>query len=152
MIDKNYIGQRLARHTVEVEKGQLRFFAKATGQTDSVYFDETAARSAGHRSLPVPPTFLFCLEMASPKPRAMYELLSIDISRVLHGEQRFVYHRQACAGDRLSFEPTVADIYHKKGGALEFVVRETRVEMEGGVHVADLRSVIVVRNGKVAVA
>jgi acyl dehydratase len=50
------------------------------------------------------------------------------------------------AGDTLTFEQRIADIYYKKGGALEFVVRETRVSNQHGVHVADLHAVTVVRH------
>ena len=146
MIDKKYIGTKLTPFSVEIEKGQLRAFAKATGQTDPVYLDENAARAAGHRSLPIPPTFLFCLEMASPRPQEVYALLGIDYARVLHGEQHFVYHHPVFAGDTLSFAPVITDIYDKKDGALGFVVWETRVEAEDGTPVADLRSVMVVRH------
>lgn len=146
MIDKSHIGAVISRHSAEVEAGRLRFFAKATGQTDARYVDEEAAAAAGYPALPVPPTFLFCLEMEAPNQRATMELLDIDIGRVLHGEQRFVYHRMAFAGERLTIESRIADIYEKKGGALEFVVRETRVIDAQEKPVADLRSVIVVRN------
>jgi acyl dehydratase len=148
MIDKNYIGHQLPRYSVQVERGQLRFFAKATGQLDPVYSDEAAARAAGHPALPVPPTFLFCLEMDAPNPAALRELLGIDLGKVLHGEQNFNYHALAYAGDTLSFEQRIADIYDKKNGALEFVVRETRVTNQHGALVAELRGVTVVRNGQ----
>ena len=146
MIDTRHIGAVVARHSVEVEAGRLRFFAKAIGQADPVYSDVDAARAAGHPALPVPPTFLFCLDMDQPNPRATMELLGIDIGRVLHGEQRFDYHRMAYAGERLHFETRVADIYAKKGGAMEFVVRETVVTNAAGEPVANLRGTIVVRN------
>jgi len=150
MIDRSFVGHALAPFSVEVEKGALRFFAKATGQTDPVYVDMAAARNAGHPGLPVPPTYLFCLEMAAPNPAALRELLAIDISRVLHGEQQFIYHAMAYAGDVLHFEQRIADIYDKKGGALEFVVRETRVSRQSDAAtsalIAELRAVTVVRN------
>jgi acyl dehydratase len=130
-----------------VEAGRLRFFAKATGQTDPVYTDTAAARDAGHRDLPVPPTFLFCLEMEGPNPAAIRELLGLDYRRLLHGEQHFSYHAMAHAGDVLSFEQRIDDIYDKKGGALEFVVRLTRVSNQHAQLVAELRSVTVMRNG-----
>ena len=129
-----------------VEAGRLRFFAKATGQTDPVYLDDTAARAAGHPGLPVPPTFLFCLEMESPDPAAIRNLLGMDYRRLLHGEQGFTYHRPAHAGDVLRFEQRIADIYDKKNGALEFVERITRITNQCGEHVADLRAVTVLRN------
>lgn len=146
MIDTKHIGTVLSRHAVDVEAGRLRFFAKATGQTDPRYTDVGAAAAAGYPSLPVPPTFLFCLEMDAPNPRAAIELLGIDIGRILHGEQSFRYHRMAFAGERLHLEMRIADIYEKKGGALGFVVRETRVTDANGEPVADLRGVVVVRN------
>ena len=49
-------------------------------------------------------------------------------------------------GDTLRLESKVSDIYDKKGGALEFVVKDTRVTNQLGEHVADLHAVIVVRH------
>jgi acyl dehydratase len=147
MIDKQYIGHKLPVFSARVETGRLKFFAKAIGQTDPVYSDEAAALAAGWPGLPVPPTFLFCLEMEAPNPGALRELLAIDITKVLHGEQRFTYHAPCHAGDTLSFEQRITDIYQKKGGLLEFVVRETRVTNQHGAHVADLNATTVVRHG-----
>ena len=146
MIDRQYIGHAMPSFEVLVEKGRLHFFAKATGQTDPVYWDEVAARAAGHPALPVPPTFLFCLEMASPDPAAIRHLLGMDYRRLLHGEQGFTYHSLAYAGDVLRFEQRIENIYDKKGGALEFVLRKTRVTKQRGKPVADLRTVTVLRN------
>lgn len=147
MIDRRHIGHALPPFEVEVEKGRLRFFARATGQTDAIYIDESAARDAGHPGLPVPPTFLFCLEMESPNPAAIRELLGMDYRSLLHGEQGFSYHAMAYAGDTLRFQQRIDDIYDKKGGALEFVVRKTRVSNQRDELVAELRCVTVVRNG-----
>ena len=147
MIDRKYIGHTMPAFEVDVEKGRLRFFAKATGQTDPVYTTEAAALEAGHPGLPVPPTFLFCLEMDAPDPAAIRNLLKLDYKRLLHGEQGFAYHRMAYAGDRLRYQQRIEDIYEKKGGALEFVLRTTHVSNQRGEHVADLRSVTVMQNG-----
>lgn len=147
MLDRQYIGHTTPKFSATVEKGRLRFFAKAIGETDPVYTDEAAAQAAGHPGLPVPPTFLFCLEMESPDPAAIRNLLGLDYRRLLHGEQGFTYHRMAYAGDVLSFEQRIEDIYDKKGGALDFVLRKTRVTNQRGEHVADLRTVTVQRNG-----
>jgi acyl dehydratase len=146
MIDRQHIGRTFAASHAEVEKGRLRFFAKAIGETDPVYTDEAVARAAGHASLPVPPTFLFSLEMEKAEPFAWMDEIGMDLTRILHGEQSFTYHRMACAGDTLTFESRVADIYDKKNGALTFVVREVKVTDQRGAHVADLRSSIAHRN------
>ncbi len=146
MIDKKHIGKVVADFRTSAAASQLRFFAKATGETRPIYTDEAAARDAGHPGLPLPPTFLFSLELANP-PTGWREELGIKVERILHGEQTFTYHRMAYAGDNLHFKTTITDIYDKKGGALEFVVRETRVTNQDGEPVADLRSVLVQRNG-----
>jgi acyl dehydratase len=145
MIDKKFIGKKLPAFRAIAEAGQLRFFAKATGESNPIYFDESAARDAGHPHLPLPPTFLFSLEFEQPD-KSWREEMGIDVSRILHGEQTFTYHRIAYAGDVLLFEGVIADIYDKKGGALDFVVRDTRVTNQRGEPVADLRSVLVQRN------
>jgi acyl dehydratase len=146
MIDRKHIGRVFAPSRADVEKGRLRFFAKAIGETDPVYTDEAAARAAGHASLPVPPTFLFSLEMEKPEPFAWLGEIGMDLARILHGEQSFTYHRLVYAGDTLTFESRVEDIYDKKNGALSFVVKAVKVTDQRGVHVADLRSSIAHRN------
>jgi acyl dehydratase len=146
MISKDFIGLELEPFTTTVEAGRLRFFARATGQSDPVYSDTDAARSAGYRGLPVPPTFLFGLELDAPDPFALYEKMGVDLGRILHGEQRFEYLEPACAGDTLTFVTRVNDIFDKKGGALDFIVQETVITNQYDVHVAKLRRVFVVRN------
>ena len=64
----------------------------------------------------------------------------------MHGEQSFEYSAMAFAGDRLTFETTIADIYDKKGGALEFVVSNTTVVNQNGNLVARMKQSLVVRN------
>jgi hypothetical protein len=146
MLDKSFIGKSLPSFHATAEAGQLALFAKATGETRPEYLEESAARDAGHPGLPLPPTFLFSLELTYPSA-GWRDAIGIQPSRILHGEESFVYHRLAYAGERLLFESRIAEIYDKKGGALSFVVRQTRVTNPRGEHVADLRSVLVHRNG-----
>jgi acyl dehydratase len=110
--------------------------------------NEAAARAAGYRGLVAPPTFAFCLNMmAATEPSEMLRVLGIDPQKVLHGEQSFTYHSPICAGDVLTFRIRVADIYVKKGGALEFVVQETAVTNLSGQPVVNMRGVTVIRHG-----
>ena len=146
MIEKRHIGTRRPPHTTNVEEGRLRFFAKAIGETNPIYTDERCAREAGYTSLPAPPTFTFCLEQDVPDSFEFLESIGVDIRRMLHGEQSFTYFVPVCAGDRITFETRISDIYEKKAGALEFVVLDTAVRNQTGTLVAEQRSVIVVRN------
>ena len=105
-----------------------------------------AARAAGYADLPAPPTFLFAAELDSGQSMALLELLQIPLSKLLHGEQGFSYHRAACAGDTITVRPRITDIYDKKGGALEFVVKTAEARNQRDELVAELRTVIVCRH------
>lgn len=146
MLDRTQIGRTYAPFSVTVEAGRLRFFAKAIGETDPVYTDEAAAKEAGYRGIPVPPTFLFSLELERPDPWGWFAEVGLDLKKVLHGEQSFTYHAVPVAGETLTLSGRIVDVYEKKNGALEFVVKETAITDASGRPVATLRSTIVQRN------
>ena len=146
MIDKKWIGHELPASVLPIERSRLQFFAKAIGETDPVYTDAAAARDAGYPDLPAPPTFLFAAELDSGASNQLLGDLQIPLSKLLHGEQSFSYHRPACVGDTVTVRSTISDIYDKKNGALEFVVKTSRATNQQGELVAELRTVIVCRN------
>jgi acyl dehydratase len=146
-IDRRHIGRTFPGHTVDVEAGRLRLFAKATGETRPEYLDDAAARAAGHPAIPAPPTFAMCLELEVPDPFAWLAEIGIDLARLLHGGQSFRYFAPVHAGDRLTFDSRIEDIHTKKGGALTFVIKETDVTNQHGVRVAELRTTLIVRDG-----
>ncbi|MGT2430075.1 MaoC family dehydratase N-terminal domain-containing protein [Cupriavidus basilensis] len=148
MVDKKWIGHEIGSSVLPVERGRLKFFAKAIGETNPVYLDESAAREAGYADLPAPPTFLFTAELDSGAMFGLLERLGVPIRKVLHGEQSFEYLGPIVAGDTVTVTSRVKDIYEKKGGALEFIETETesQVANQRGEPVGRLRSLTVVRN------
>lgn len=146
MIDKKWIGHELPASVLPIERSRLQFFAKVIGETDPVYTDAAAARDAGYPDLPAPPTFLFAAELDSGASKRMLADLQIPIARLLHGEQSFSYHRAACVGDTVTVRSSISDIYDKKNGALEFVVKTARATNQRDELVAELRTVLVCRN------
>lgn len=146
MIDRKWIGHELPPSELTLDRTRLRFFAKAIGETDPIYTELAAAREAGHADLPAPPTFLFAAELDSGAIDGLLALLEIPLAQVLHGEQSFTYHRVACAGDTLTVRSRIEDIYDKKGGALEFLVKTSHATNQRGEQVAELRSVLVYRH------
>jgi acyl dehydratase len=146
MIDKKWIGHELPASVLPIERTRLRFFAKATGETDPIYTDEAAARAAGYPDLPAPPTFLFAAELDSGVSDRLVQDLGIPLAKLLHGEQGFTYHRPVCAGDTVTVRSRIADIYDKRNGALEFVVKTSRATNQRDELVAEMRTVIVCRH------
>lgn len=143
---QRFLGYELPPYTTTVDPWRLAFFAKAIGETDPIYADLAAAKAAGHPTIPLPPTFIFCLEQGRPDGYKLIQDMGVDISRILHGEQHFDYKKPVYAGDVLTFRTRVTDIYEKKGGALEFFTRATTVTNQKGETVAENRGVVVVRN------
>ena len=145
MFDKNLIGHRFGQRSIVVEAGAVQDYARAIGETNPVYFDLAAARDAGYPSVRVAPAYFFCLESKLGFALEVKKLLDFDVRRILHAEQSFAYHAPAFAGDTLTFDTTLVDIYDKKGGALEFFVTQSRITNQNGVHVADVRKSLVQR-------
>lgn len=146
MIDKKWIGHELPASELPIERSRLRFFAKAIGETNPAYLDVHAARAAGYADLPAPPTFLFAAELDSGAAFGLLADLEIPIAKLLHGEQSFDYHRAACVGDTVTVRSIVTDIYDKKNGALEFVVKTSRATNQRQELVAELRTTLVCRH------
>jgi acyl dehydratase len=123
---------------IDLERGRLRLFAKAIGETNPIYTDLEAARKAGYPDLPAPPSFLGnAIELDIPDPLYWLSAVGADITSTLHGEQSFEYHKMAFAGDHLVFHRSIYDVYTKKNGALEFVVKKSRI-MRGDDLVANV--------------
>ena len=89
MIDTKWIGYRFPTMRWEVEKGRLRFFAKAIGETRPEYVDEEAARAKGYRSLLAPPTLLFSGPLDHDSVPKLIALLGIDLNNILLAPNEF---------------------------------------------------------------
>ncbi|MET0170561.1 MAG: MaoC family dehydratase N-terminal domain-containing protein [Aliihoeflea sp.] len=147
MVDQSAVGRSFTPVTAHVEPGRLRYFFNTLGERNPIYRDAAVARRNGYSAVPAPPTYLFCLEMMdSDNPFEFLTELKIDLARVLHGEQSFLYRAPVVVGDTLTFSSRVTSVTDKKGGAMTLIVVETAVTNQDGIHVADVSRTIVVRN------
>jgi acyl dehydratase len=146
MIDKSKIGHEFPSFSVDVEKGRLRLFAQSIGETNPIYTDESAAKAAGYATIPAPPTFMFSVDLEGPELLPILVLLDLDIGKVLHGSQDFEYLGQIYAGDCITQQCKIVDIFDKKGGALEFVVQESNYTNQNDELVGRAQQTLVYRN------
>ena len=93
-----------------VGREKLREFAKATFLTEVA----TSEKS----DLVAPPTFAVVIQEQSLKQVLSDPDANLDFSRVVHGDQRFVYERPVVAGDELTSELVVASIKTLAGNHL----------------------------------
>ena len=145
MLDRSLINKRYPPISFDVEKQRLRFFAKATGQTDPVYFDEQAARENGHPSILAPPTFLTVVGHEQEKPYKYITDLGIDFGKILHAGQTYKYYKPVYAGDVITMESQIVDLYEKKNGALQFIEFQSTYANQDNIMVAESLATLVVR-------
>lgn len=62
MVDRSAIGRSFSPVHASVEPGRLRYFFNTLGERNPIYRDAEAAKAAGYAAIPIPPTYLFCLE------------------------------------------------------------------------------------------
>ncbi len=144
---EDFIGKEYPSFSAEIEKGRLRQFANAIGETNPVYTDEQAAADAGYASLPAPPTFPFCIAMDAGQSFNILEDMNIPMTKAVHGAQGFTYKLPICAGDEITGVQKVTNVFEKKGGALLFIEAEIGMVNQNGDSVCDLQTTVIVRNG-----
>jgi len=137
MANKDAVGREGPMFDMWVERGKIREFAVATGSTNPAYFD---------RDDPVvTPTFLTSVVFwQPPEANAIYREIDMNLARILHGEQEFVFLGvPPRAGTRLHAQTVVEEIYDKqgrRGGAMTFVVTRTDFTDDDGIVVAQSRA------------
>lgn len=103
------IGKESPPWTYEVTTTGVRAFARGVGYTDPVYFDIEAARKAGYRNLPAPPTYLGTPVFLPGRSSDTFSGPSEGQPRIDHGLPGLLdggteteYFDTPCAGDTLT--------------------------------------------------
>jgi acyl dehydratase len=150
---KATIGQESAPWTYEVTTTSVRAFARGVAYTDEVYFDVDAAKAAGYRGLPAPPTYLGTpvfipgrSDDTFSNPREGQPRINHGLKNVLDGGTEVEYFEDICAGDTLTGVSRVADLRvsdSKAIGKMLIVSMETRYTNQTGNLAAVLRSQVI---------
>jgi acyl dehydratase len=143
-VDRNAIGRESKPAINEVEKGSIRRFAEAIGESNPIYFEEAAARAAGYRSVVAPPTFPTTLRAGSDLREGL--LLSPG-KHLLQAEQSFEYARPIVAGDKLTVRSKIVEVSQRQtpSGLTDVVVIEDEGRDEAQEVVYRSRQLWVVR-------
>ena len=143
MVNPDIQGKRYPRtESYLVGREKVREFAKAV-MAGPESLDLERAKSLGYADLVVPPTFPVVIQEQSLKLVLSDPAAKIDFSRVVHGDQRFVYQRPIVAGDNLTSELTVASV--KSLGGNHMVTFETAIFDDSETLVCTAISTLVVR-------
>jgi acyl dehydratase len=100
--DESFVGRALpTTGPFQVGREKVREFATAIGDTSPLCHDLEVARAAGHRDVLAPPTFTTTFTMPLIEAFLKDPAFGWDYTRMVHGDQRIVFHRPIVAGDEL---------------------------------------------------
>ena len=102
----------------QVDREKIREFARAVKDDHPAHYDEDAAKECGHDAVIASLTFL-----AVAGRRVQEEIfnqfdLPINMERVLHRDQKLVFHRPIVAGDKLWFDSYLDSVTESHGAVL----------------------------------
>jgi hypothetical protein len=134
VVDPAALGRIGEPFTMDVERGKIREFARATRSSNPEY--------DGDRPV-APVTFLTTAFFWQDTESNPWRAVAMDLRRGLHAEQEYVFHGPPPrAGTRLTGRSRIASIYEKqgrRGGTMTFVVMVTEFRDESGRLVAEAR-------------
>ncbi|MDY0908867.1 FAS1-like dehydratase domain-containing protein [Microbacterium sp. CFBP9034] len=128
-----------------VGREKVREFARAVFATDPQHTDPVAAQALGYADVVAPPTFAMVVQDLTLQQLLGEPDSGIELSRVLHAEQRFRYSRPIVAGDELSARLSVTGIRTLGGNAM--VTSDAEITDAAGAHVVTATSVLLVGEG-----
>ena len=143
-LNQEFVGRSFPPSPVyQVGREKIREFATAIGDSNPVFHDPAAAAALGYADVIAPPTFAILVSLKAVTSVAHDPDLGLDYSRVVHGDQRFVYTRPICAGDELVVTATIESARTVAGN--DMLSARADVATTAGEHVVTTYSTIVAR-------
>jgi acyl dehydratase len=114
-VNTEAIGKTYDPATYTVGREKIREYANAIGADNPVHHDRAAAEAAGYRDVVAPP--MFCVVYSAPAlgPGVLDPEVGINLAAMVHGGQEFVWGEPVCAGDEITTELKVTEIYERDG-------------------------------------
>jgi len=125
-----------------VGREKVREFARAVFADAPQHSDPDAARALGYADVVAPPTFAMVVQDLTLQQLLGDPDSGIELSRLVHAEQRFRYTRPIVAGDELVATLSVTGIRSMGGNAM--ITSEAEITDAAGEHVVTATSVLLV--------
>ena len=144
-MDTSKIGKEYPAFEYEVGREKIREYANAVGETSPVHQDREAAQAAGFRDVVAPPMFVVVYSAGAMGPAILDPEIGINLMLMVHGGQEFVWGEPVVAGDTITTQGVVKDMYEKDGR--KFYVFESVSTNQGGQETARATWTNIVRGG-----
>jgi len=123
-----------------VGREKVREFARAVFADAPQHSDPDAARALGYADVVAPPTFAMVVQDLTLQQLLGDPDSGIELSRLVHAEQRFRYTRPIVAGDELVAALSVTGIRSMGGNAM--ITSEAEIVDAAGAHVVTTTSIL----------
>ena len=144
-LDTGFIGRVYpATQPYVVSRAKIAEFADAAGDDSPAYRDVEAAAALGYPDVIAPPTFATIVTLEAAYAVVHDPALGLDWTRVVHGDQRFVYDRPLRAGDEITVVVTVESIRSMAGN--DMIVLRGDVATVQGEHAVTSYTLLVARS------
>lgn len=142
---KKLVGFSSDKQTVELDRNDIRRYARSIGSENPIHFDVRAAKRAGYADLVAPASMLASL-VAHDDLEARLEVAA---KNVFHSDQSVEIRRPLVAGDILSVESVITEINERPVGnsSTGFVTIEDRGFDNKGKALLVARRILAVRGG-----
>ena len=109
------VGKTYPPTVYAVGREKIKEYALAVGETNPLHLDPEAARAAGFHDVVAPP--MFCVVYSAPAvgPAVLDPDVGINLMMMVHGAQEFVWGTPVVAGDEITTNASVKEIYEKDG-------------------------------------
>jgi acyl dehydratase len=143
-IDLKHLGRRYGPYRCEVGAERIADYAVAVGggipgraftdpgrpKAHPWHVDEAAGRASPYGSVIAPPMFAASFTIQPFAVACMDPDVGVDLVRMVHGEQEFVWHDVIRPGDVVETTGEITDLYAR--GALQFLVMRTESRRPDG--------------------
>ena len=146
MLDSSLINKNYPAVVFPVTKREIKSFSEATGQTGPLYSNENISKKKGRPSLLAPLTFLTVIDHKQKKPYQYIIDLGMDLGRILHAGQKYMYHHPIYSEDIITKRGKISNIYEKNNGDLQFVEFKSYYTNQRDIMVAESLAIIAYRN------
>ena len=131
MADPRFVGRRYESSPFQVTEASIRAYMQAVGDL------------AEDGQLVAPPTYAMVYGFDPYWQLWTDQEVALDVAHLVHGEQRFTFHRPVRPGDRIITEGRITGISERAG--MEFVTFEVSARDAGERPVADATALFIIR-------
>jgi acyl dehydratase len=134
---KSKIGVEWPPLVYEIEKGTIRRFAQAVGDSSPLWQDDEYGTKSGFGGIIAPPTFVLTLGF----DQIIHPLTQIPSQTVLHGSTELDYYQPVSPGDVITATTVIAGVRQREGkiGKTTFVTFDITYKNQEHVVVARCR-------------